>query len=466
MKKRVVKKSRGVIPPPFKIKMVEPIRLLTKPEREEAIKRAGYNTFLLRSREVYIDLLTDSGTNAMSQEQWSAMMRGDEAYAGAESFYRLEVAVKRVYGFTQVIPTHQGRGAEHIISKILVRPGTSVLSNMYFTTSRAHAELLEGTWIDVSIPEAHDPQNIHPFKGNIDIRKAAGIIKKIGPDRIAFFRVEANCNMAGGQPFSLENLAEVTRLCVRNGILLVIDGTRAVENAYFIRQREKGQVHRTIAEIIKEMFCGCDAAYFSSKKDHLVNIGGFLATRRKDFAQKARELVVVYEGLHTYGGMSGRDMEAVAQGIYEAVDDADIGHRVTQVEKFGTLLQQEGIPIVLPIGGHAVNLDARRFLPRISQELFPAQALAAALYVACGVRSMERGIVSAGRDPQTGENHKPNLELVRLTIPRRVYTQEHLDFVAKGIVEAYKERRRIRGLTMVYEPENLRFFQARFKPLP
>lgn len=451
------------LPPPFKIKMVEPIYLLSRRQRQRAIRRAGYNPFLLRSEDVYIDLLTDSGTNAMSQEQWSAMMLGDESYAGARSFYRMQQAVYAVYGFRELIPTHQGRAAEHILSKIFVKPGSFLLSNMYFTTSKAHAELLQGVWVDVSIAEAHDPQSLHPFKGNVDIAKAESEIQGYGKEQIAFFRVEANLNMAGGQPFSLENLRQVRELCTKNGLVLVIDGTRAVENAYFIQQREEGQRVRRVAEIIKDIFALCDVAYFSSKKDHLVNIGGFIATNNQEIARKARELVVIYEGLHTYGGLAGRDMEAIAQGMREAVDDRYIEHRVRQVRDFGAVLLAAGVPVVLPIGGHAVNLDARRFLPHLDQTLFPAQALTVAIYEECGVRSMERGIVSAGRDPTTGQNHEPELELVRLTIPRRVYTRDHLNFAAEGIIRVFENQDAIRGLKMTYEPENLRFFQARFE---
>lgn len=452
--------------PPFKIKSIEPVRLLSFSQRSEAIRRAGYNTFLLHSRDVTIDLLTDSGTNAMSQEQWGALMRGDEAYAGSESFSRLEDAVRKVYGFSHTIPTHQGRGAEHLLCKLFVSPGKQVLSNMYFTTTRTHVELLGGAWNDVSIAEAHNPESEHPFKGNVDFARLEALLSELTATRIAFVRVETNLNMAGGQPVSFENLRMVRALCKTAGVPLIIDGTRAVENAYFIQQREKEYAQKSIGDILREIFSLCDVAYFSSKKDHLVNIGGFVATNRDDIAEKLRELVVVYEGLHTYGGMSGRDMEALAQGIYEAIDDAYVAHRVGQVQYLGNVLYDAGIPIVLPVGGHAVNVDAARFLPHLDQEVFPAQALAAAIYKECGVRGMERGIVSSGRDPKTGKNRKPKLELVRLAIPRRVYMREHLDVVADGILRTFQKRQRISGLRMTYEPRELRFFQARFECLP
>jgi tyrosine phenol-lyase len=454
-----------VLAEPYRIKAVEPLHVPSDAERAVAIERAGYNTFLLRSRDVYIDLLTDSGTSAMSDRQWGALMVGDEAYAGATSFYRFEQAVRDIYGFRYVVPTHQGRGAEHLISRILIKPGQYVPGNMYFTTTRAHQELAGGIFTDVIIDEAHDPRAQHPFKGNVDIGKLQALIDHVGAANIAYVNVAVTVNMAGGQPVSLRNLREVRDLCRRNGILLWCDATRLVENAFFIQEREPGQADRPIAEIVLESMSYFDGCTMSGKKDALVNIGGFLAMNDERILQHAREIVVLFEGMPTYGGLAGRDMEAMAVGIREMVDDRYIAHRVNQVRYLGQQLLDAGVPIVEPIGGHAVFLDARRFLPHLDQEQLPAQALAAALYLDSGVRSMERGIVSAGRDPKTGRNHTPKLELVRLTIPRRVYTDRHMDVVAESVISLYRHRDRIRGLRMVYEPPTLRFFNARFEPL-
>ncbi|MBP2019463.1 tyrosine phenol-lyase [Symbiobacterium terraclitae] len=450
---------------PFKIKAVEPIRMTTRAERERAIKDAGYNTFLLKSEDVYIDLLTDSGTNAMSDRQWAALMMGDEAYAGARSFYRLEEAVREIYGFKYVVPTHQGRGAEHLISRILIKPGTYVPGNMYFTTTRTHQEMQGATFVDVIIDEAHDPTAIHPFKGNVDIAKFEALIERVGAENIPYINVALTVNMAGGQPVSMANLRAVRAVCDRHGIRMWSDATRAVENAYFIKEREPGYQNKTVREIMREMMSYFDGCTMSGKKDCLVNIGGFLAMNEEWILQKAREQVVIFEGMPTYGGLAGRDMEAIAQGIYEMVDDDYIAHRIYQVRYLGEQLLAAGIPIVQPIGGHAVMLDARAFLPHLTQDQFPAQALAAALYVDSGVRAMERGIVSAGRDPKTGENRYPKLELVRLTIPRRVYTDRHMDVVAYSVKHLWQHRDSIPGLRMVYEPPTLRFFTARFEPL-
>ena len=449
---------------PFKIKVVERVRLTTPDQRLRAIGDAGYNTFLLCSEDVYIDLLTDSGTSAMSDWQWAGMMLGDEAYAGSRNFYHLEETVRKYYGYQYVIPTHQGRAAEHILSRILIEPGDFIPGNMYFTTTRLHQELAGGRFQDVIIPEAHDPVSEHPFKGNVDLDKLASLIREHGPERVPYVSIAATVNMAGGQPISLENLRAVRELTARHGIRVILDATRTAENAYFIQQREPGQQGRSIAEIVKEICSLTDGCTMSAKKDALVNIGGFLAINDADVYEEARNLVVVYEGLHTYGGMAGRDMEAVARGIEESLLDDHIRARVGQVIYLGNKLREWGIPIVLPVGGHGVFLDAKRFLPRIPQEHYPAQALAAAIYLDSGVRSMERGIVSAGRDKETGDEHKPKLELVRLTIPRRVYTQAHMDVVAESVLCVHDERKNVRGLRMLYEPRYLRFFQARFEP--
>jgi tyrosine phenol-lyase len=446
--------------------MVEPIRMTSRSERKEAIEAAGYNTFLLRSDDVYIDLLTDSGTSAMSDYQWAGLMLGDEAYAGSRSFYHLAEAVEEVYGYPELIPTHQGRGAEHILSQILINPGDVVPGNMYFTTTRFHQEFAGATFVDVIVDEAHQPHVFHPFKGNIDLAKLEAVFEEYGSEWIPYVSFETNVNMAGGQPASMANLREVYEFCKARDILVMLDATRAVENAYFIQQREHGYHDRSIREILAEICSYSDGATVSSKKDNLVNIGGFLAVRDPEIARRARALLVAFEGLHTYGGMSGRDMEALARGIHEMVETDDhVRARVEQTGYLGNRLLKAGVPIVEPVGGHGVFLDAAAILDHLPQDHFPAQALTAAIYLESGVRGMERGIVSAGRDPETGDHHYPKLELVRLAIPRRVYTQAHMDVTAESVIEAYEQRESIGGLRFTYEPEELRFFQARFEPL-
>jgi tyrosine phenol-lyase len=450
---------------PWKIKMVEPIHMISSEERYRAIKDAGYNTFLLRSEDVYIDLLTDSGTNAMSDRQWAGIMLGDEAYAGSRNFYHLEEAIQTYYGYKYIVPTHQGRGAEHIISQISIEPGMYVPGNMYFTTTRLHQELAGGTFVDVIIDEAHDSTNQHPFKGNVDLDKLQALIEQVGADKIAYISLAGTVNMAGGQPVSMANVRALRGLCDQYGIRIYLDATRMAENSLFIQEREEGYAGKPISTILKEFCSYTDGAWMSAKKDHLVNIGGWLAVNNEDIFDLARNMVVIYEGLHTYGGMAGRDMEALAIGISEAVDDDHIRSRVRQIRYLGRLLLDWGIPIVEPIGGHAIFLDARRMYPHIPQDQFPAQTLASELYIDSGVRAMERGVVSAGRDPETGEHRYPALELTRLAVPRRVYTQAHMDVVAESLKAVYDAREQTRGLKMVYEPKYLRFFQARFERL-
>ena len=456
--------KREYMAEPYKIKMVEPIKMTTREQREQALKKAGYNTFLLDSEDVYIDLLTDSGTNAMSDNQWSGLMLGDEAYAGSKNFKHLERAVRELYGFKYVVPTHQGRGAENILSQIMIKPGDYVPGNMYFTTTRAHQELNGGIFVDVIIDEAHDPSNEHPFKGNIDLNKLQALIDEVGPEKIPYICLAVTVNLAGGQPVALENMRAVYELAQKYGIKVMMDATRCVENACFIKHREPGYADKSIHEIVLEMFSYADGATMSGKKDGLVNIGGFLALNDEELYQKATSLVVVYEGMPSYGGMAGRDMEALARGMYESMDYYFIAHRLAQVQYLGDRLMEAGIPIVRPVGGHAVFLDARAIYPHIPQDEFPAQMLAAQLYLESGVRSMERGIVSAGRD-KDGNHHYPKLELVRLTIPRRVYTYAHLDVVADSVIAVYTNRDTVRGQRFVYEPPVLRFFTARFEPL-
>ena len=455
---------------PYKIKMVEPIKMTTRAERETELQKAGFNTFLLESPKVYIDLLTDSGTSAMSDNQWAGMMLGDEAYAGSVNWRHLWDAVEDIYGFKYMCPTHQGRGAEHLISQILIKPGDFVPGNMYFTTTREHQERAGGTFVDVVIDQAHDAQQDHPFKGNVDLGKLEALIQKVGPDKIPYVSVAVTVNMAGGQPVSMANLRAVRELCGRykrsdgQPIRVLFDATRCAENAYFIQQREEGYRDKPVRAILREMMSYGDGCTMSGKKDNLVNIGGFAATNEKDVYDKLTQLVVVFEGMPTYGGLAGRDMEAMARGIYEMVDDDYLAFRIGQVRYLGEQLIAAGVPIVRPVGGHAVFLDARAFLDHVPQAEYPAQALAAALYLDSGVRGMERGNVSAGRH-KAGRERFPKLELVRLTIPRRVYTNSHMDVVADSVIGLHGERQNIGGLKLVYEPPQLRFFTARFAPL-
>ncbi|MDN5296383.1 MAG: tyrosine phenol-lyase [Bacteroidota bacterium] len=450
---------------PFRIKAVETVKMNTRDERAQIIRDAGYNTFLINSEDVYIDLLTDSGTNAMSDRQWAGIMMGDEAYAGSRNFFHLQETVQELFGFKHIVPAHQGRGAENLLSQIHIKPGQYVPGNMYFTTTRYHQERNGGIFVDVIRDEAHDAQLNVPFKGDIDLVKLQRLIDEHGAENIAYICLAVTVNMAGGQPVSMKNMCEVHKLARQYDIDIFFDATRCVENAFFIKEQEEGYADKTIAEIVHEMFSYADGCTMSGKKDCLVNIGGFLCMNDDELFEQAKELVVVYEGMPSYGGMAGRDMEAMAIGLRESMQFDYIRHRVLQVRYLGENLKQAGIPIIEPVGGHAVFLDARRFCPHLNQEQFPAQSLAANLYLESGVRSMERGIVSAGRDPKTGENHYPKLETVRLTIPRRVYTYRHMDVVAEAVINLFRKRDQIRGLRFVYEPKQLRFFTARFEEI-
>ncbi|AVG78691.1 tyrosine phenol-lyase [Pantoea ananatis] len=447
---------------PFRIKSVETVSMISRDERVKKMQQAGYNTFLLNSKDIYIDLLTDSGTNAMSDKQWAGMMIGDEAYAGSENFYHLEKTVKELFGFKHIVPTHQGRGAENLLSQLAIKPGQYVAGNMYFTTTRFHQEKNGATFVDIVRDEAHDASLNLPFKGDIDLNKLATLIKEKGAENIAYICLAVTVNLAGGQPVSMANMRAVHEMASTYGIKIFYDATRCVENAYFIKEQEAGYENVSIKDIVHEMFSYADGCTMSGKKDCLVNIGGFLCMNDEEMFSAAKELVVVYEGMPSYGGLAGRDMEAMAIGLREAMQYEYIEHRVKQVRYLGDKLREAGVPIVEPTGGHAVFLDARRFCPHLTQDQFPAQSLAASIYMETGVRSMERGIVSAGRSKETGENHRPKLETVRLTIPRRVYTYAHMDVVADGIIKLYQHKEDIRGLTFVYEPKQLRFFTARF----
>ena len=448
---------------PYRIKVVETVKMIDKDQRAKVAKEAGYNTFLINSEDVYIDLLTDSGTNAMSDKQWGGMMIGDEAYAGSRNFHHLEETVQEIFGFKHLVPTHQGRGAENLLSRIAIKPGQYVPGNMYFTTTRYHQEANGGIFVDIINDDAHDAGKRVPFKGDIDLNKLEKLINEKGAENIAYVCLAVTVNLAGGQPVSMKNMKAVRELTKKHGIKVFYDATRCVENAYFIKEQEAGYADKSIKEIVREMFSYADGCTMSGKKDCIVNIGGFLCMNDEELFQAAKEFVVVFEGMPSYGGMAGRDMEAMAIGLKEALQFEYIEHRIKQVRYLGDKLLEAGVPIIEPVGGHAVFLDARRFCPHLKQTEFPAQALAAELYIESGVRSMERGIVSAGRDPKTRENHVPKLETVRLTIPRRVYTYKHMDIVADAVIKLYNHKEDIKGLKFIYEPKQLRFFTARFE---
>lgn len=455
---------------PFKIKTVEPMSMIGREERAEKMKEAGYNTFLLKSEDVYIDFLTDSGTSALSDRQWASLMTGDEAYAGSKDFYRLEEAIQRLYGFPYVIPTHQGRGAENILSTIAIPKGKDVpqqyvLGNMYFTTTRFHQEHNGAKFIDIIRDEAHNAELDVPFKGDVDLNKLKATIEKVGAENIPYVCLAITVNMAGGQPVSMANMRAVSEICKAHGIKIMGDATRCAENAYYIKEQEEGYADKSIHQIMLEQFSYMDGATCSAKKDGLQNCGGFLALRDEKLFNVAKEWVVVYEGMPSYGGMTGRDMSALAIGIEEAMDFHYLDHRIKQIRYLADRLRDAGIPMVEPTGGHAVFIDARRFLPHLAQEELPAQTLAASVYIETGCRTMERGLVSAGRNRETGDHFRPKLETIRLTIPRRVYTYAHMDTVADGIIKLYQKRNEIKGLRFVYEPEQLRFFTARFEYL-
>ncbi len=451
---------------PYQIHTIEKVGVLTREERQRSIREAGYNTFLLRSADVEIDLLTDSGTSAMSTDQWAAY---DAAKAGTTvtgAYASFVSALSDITGHTHVIPTHQGRAAEQILSEIMIKPGQLVPGNMYFTTTKMHQELAGGVFRDVIVDEAHDSTSEYPWKGNIDLDKLDALVAEHGADNIAYISFELAVNMAGGQPVSMDNMKAVYAWGGNHDVPVFFDATRCVENACMIQERDERYADVKVRDILREMMLYCDGCTVSGKKDFLINIGGVQTFRENDeWAAKARHLLRIYEGNISDGGLSTSDVAAMALGVEEMLNDRYIRSRVRQTHMLGDMLREAGIPIVMPTGGHAIFIDARRFLPHIDQDEFPAQTLAAEIYVETGVRSMERGNVSKGRDPETGENYRPALELVRLTIPRRVYTIDHMRAVADGIIRLFQRRDEIRGLRFVYEPESLRFFQARFAPV-
>lgn len=455
-----------MIAEPYRIKVVEPLKITNREEREEILKNAGYNVMLIKAEDVYIDLLTDSGTSAMSQNQWAGLMVGDESYAGCRNFYHLEKTVKEVLGFKYFVPTHQGRPAENILFRIKVKKGDYVPNNMHFDTTGAHVLDKGGIPVNLVIDEAYDPQALHPFKGNMDVKKLRDLIKKVGPEKIPLVMITITNNTGGGEPVSMENIKEVKKITEEYGIPLFFDAARFAENAYFIKKREKGYENKSVAEIVREMMGYADGCTMSCKKDGLVNIGGLLAMNDKELFEKVKQHLILLEGFPTYGGLAGRDLEALSVGLREVLDENYLEWRVGQVMYLGNKLKEEGVPIMEPVGGHAVYIDLKRFLPHIPQSQFPDNAFTAALYLEGGIRAAALGSTAfARKDEKTGEIIYPKLELVRLTIPRRVYTNSHMDVVANAVIKLYKNRDKIRGLKIVYEAPVLRHFTVRFEPL-
>lgn len=451
---------------PFKIKSVEPIRFTTHAERERILRRAWYNPFLIKADDVLIDLLTDSGTSAMSARQWAGVMDGDESYAGSRSFFRFERVIKELTGFRYVIPTHQGRAAEKILFSVMGGPGKHIPNNTHFDTTRANVEFTGAEAHDFPTSEGKQPALVADFKGNIDLVALENFIRSKGPASIPLCMLTVTNNSGGGQPVSMENIRKTSRLLRKYRIPLFLDACRFAENAFFIKKRERGYANKSVRQIAREMFSYADGCTMSAKKDALVNMGGFLAMNDKSLAKKARNILIVTEGFPTYGGLAGRDLEAIAQGLEEILDEHYLTYRIRSVEYLGEKLVERGIPIVQPPGGHAVYLDAKRFTPQIPPEQYPGQAIVCELFRRGGIRSVEIGSVMFGRtDPRTGRFQPPPMELVRLAIPRRVYTQSHVDYVIEVIQELYRDRRKLRGMKIIEEPPVLRHFTAKFQPL-
>lgn len=454
------------IPEPFRIKMVEPIQLISREAREKALREVEFNLFGLRAQDVYIDLLTDSGTGAMSQNQWSALMKGDESYAGAQSFYRLKEVIDKIFGFNYFVPTHQGRAAENILANLLIQPGQFVPSNMHFDTTEGNIWARGGHPTNLIRPEAYQPKKIVDFKGNMDIQRLSDFIDEKGKKNIPFGMITITNNAGGGQPVSMENLRQVSALYRKNNIPFIIDACRYAENAYFIKLREPGYADKSPLEISQEMFSLADGVTMSAKKDGIVNIGGFLAVNDEELFQNIRNELILREGFPTYGGLAGRDLDAMAIGLQEALEEPYPEYRISQTAYLGISLLEKGIPIIEPPGAHAIYIDAKEFLPHISQTNLPGQSLSAELYLEGGIRAVELGTVAFGYiDPETKEEVLPELDLVRMAIPRRVYTQSHLDHVIAAAANIAAKRDQLRGYTITYQPKLMRHFTAKFKPL-
>jgi tyrosine phenol-lyase len=450
---------------PFKIKVVEPIRMTTREERESLLRQAGYNLFLVRSDDVLIDLLTDSGTAAMSAEQWAGIMRGDEAYACSRSFYRFFDTVRDIFGFKHVIPTHQGRAAERILFSIMCKKGDVIPNNTHFDTTRANIEFHGAEAVDLPVSEALQPAIHHPFKGNVNTRSLRELIERVGPEKIPLAMMTITNNSGGGQPASMANIRDVKQILTSYHIPLYLDACRFAENAYFIKLREEGYAQKSVKEIAREMFSYADGCTMSAKKDGLANIGGFLCTNDDKLAAQERNLLILTEGFPTYGGLAGRDLEAIAVGLEEVLHEDYLQYRIASVKYLGNHIAAGGVPIVQPPGGHAIYIDAKAMLPHIPPSQYPGQALVAELYLKGGIRSVEIGSVMFGRkDPKTGKEAPAPMELVRLAIPRRVYTQSHIDYVVEAILQVHERRDRIRGMQIVEEAPFLRHFTARFEP--
>lgn len=450
---------------PFRVKVVEPIRMTTREERDAYLKEVWYNLFLLRAENVIIDLLTDSGTAAMSSEQWAAIMRGDESYAGSSSFYRFEASVRDIFGFKHVIPTHQGRAAERILFSVMCKPGQIIPNNTHFDTTRANIEYTGAEALDLPIPEFFEPALFHPFKGNMDTEALRRLIGRVGPGRIPLVMLTVTSNSGGGQPVSMANMLEVKEICSRYGIPLYLDACRFAENAYFIKLREEGYEDKSVKEIAREMFALADGCTMSAKKDGLANIGGFLCTNDELLAQQEKDLLILTEGFPTYGGLAGRDLDAIAVGLQEVLHEDYLEYRFASVGYLGRHIADAGVPIVEPPGGHAIYIDAKALLPHIPPSQYPGQALAVELYREAGIRSCEIGsVMLAARNPHDESEKPAAMELVRLAIPHRVYTQSHVDYVIEAILQVHERRESIRGYSIVQQPPFLRHFSARFEP--
>ena len=451
---------------PFRIKVVEPVKLLDRAKRDHMIREAGFNVFKLPAESIFIDLLTDSGTSAMSDNQWAGIMTGDESYAGCRNFYHLKETVKDIFGFDFILPTHQGRAAENILFHTMAKRGDFIPSNIHFDTTRANIEFIGAVALDCVIDEGLDPELEHPFKGNMDPQKLEKVIEEHGKENIPLVALTITNNSGGGQPVSMQNIKEISQICKKHQLKFLIDAARFAENAYFIKLREEGYADKTIHAIVKEMFSYADGCWVSAKKDAMVNIGGFIALRDGDLFQKLQNLLILQEGFPTYGGLAGRDLEAVARGLRDVLHEDYLKYRIQHTAYLANLISEAGVPIVKPIGGHAVYIDAKKFLPHIPQSKFPGQALTVAMYREAGIRVVEIGsLMFAAKDPETGQWKYPELELVRLAIPRRVYTSSHLEYVGEAMVKIRDKKESLKGLKLVYEPPFLRHFTAEMEEI-